>query len=307
MTHSTQSLIRTVVLLLSGCAAAAPPLFAQRVESLKEKNVTLRGVEIKKDTPLIGGQYHYQMELVNRTNETMVVDVEFEFYNDEISEAFEDSISLDPGQTANRDWVTKVRGTQNNIIVHIRTKKLLVRSARQVAAERESQANQANQELARKAAADYARRQKVTEDWQKQMRELGEGNRRASQLKAGSAPAEPVKFNLELVKLLLLDLDGQKPKPNLDPYSKIAQNFHWAMLIDAGLVDGASIKNPDGSVNSVMLKRITPDGRNFLAALKDEQIWKRVVESTAQGGDKISAARLKEIAAGVANNDTTAK
>ncbi len=58
------------------------------------------------------------------------------------------------------------------------------------------------------------------------------------------------------------------------------------MLIDAGLVDGASIKNSDGSVNSVMQKKITTDGRVFLTAIKDDAVWKQFVENAAAEGDK---------------------
>ena len=295
------------LVLLLGVAGAAPELFAQRVESVKEKTLNIRGVQIKKETPFVGGNYHYQMELINTTNEPMVVDVEVAFSNDEIAESFEDTINLEPGETLNKDWVTKVHGTQNNSIVSVGLKKLLVRSARQVAEDKQSADARLKQESARKGAADYARQQKVGEDWQKQMRELAEGNRRATQAKATSAPAEPVKFDSELIKWLLLDLEGKKPRPDLGRVSKAAQNHHWAMLIDAGLVDGASIKNSDGSVNSVMLKRITTDGRVFLTAIKDDALWKQFVENTAAEEDKISAARLKAIAARVSNAGASAK
>jgi len=126
-------------------------------------------------------------------------------------------------------------------------------------------------------------------------------------VKANSAPAEPVKFDSELIKWLLLDLEGRKPRPDLGRFSKAAQNHHWAMLIDAGLVDGASIKNSDGSVNSVMLKKITNDGRVFLTAIKDDAVWKQFVENAAAEGDKISAARLKAIAERVSNAGANAK
>jgi len=72
-------------------------------------------------------------------------------------------------------------------------------------------------------------------------------------------------------------------------------------------VNGATIKSPDGSVNSVMLKKITPQGRNFLTAVKNDQNWQQVIEKTAPEGDKISSARLKEIAASVTDAGATAK
>ena len=69
------------LVLLLGVAKAAPELFAQRVELVKEKTLNIRGVQIKKETPFVGGNYHYQMELINTTNESMVVDVEVAFSN----------------------------------------------------------------------------------------------------------------------------------------------------------------------------------------------------------------------------------
>src|SRR6266700_1045622 len=119
--------------------------------------------------PFLGGNYHYQVDLIDTTNELMVVDVEVAFSNDEIAESFEDTIHLEPGETLNKDWVTKVHGTQNNSIVSVGLKKLEVRSARQVAEEKLSAAARKDQDYARKGAADYARQQKVGEDWQKQM------------------------------------------------------------------------------------------------------------------------------------------
>ena len=71
------------LVLLLGVAGAALELFAQRVESVKEKTLNIRGVQIKKETPFLEGNYHYQMELINTTNEAMVVDVEVAFSNDE--------------------------------------------------------------------------------------------------------------------------------------------------------------------------------------------------------------------------------
>jgi len=149
------------ILLFSGSGPATPVLLAQRLESQKDKSITIPGVEIKKDAPSIGGNWHYQMDLINRTNETMVVDVEVRFSNDEISETFEDSISLDPGQSANRDWVTKVHGTRNNTLVLYGLKKLLVRSTRQVAEQKQFEAERLNREFAQKTAADYARQRGI--------------------------------------------------------------------------------------------------------------------------------------------------
>jgi len=273
------------------------PLIAQQVESIKDKVTSMRGIDFKKDFGrAVDGKWVYQVTMENKTNEAMVVELALEFSNNEISESFEESYRLEPGESKIGSFTSKVRSTSENAIVAVNFTKRLVRSAREIAEETQLREEKAKREQAQKAVADFARQQKAGEDWQKQMAALAEANRRAAQNKPVT-PAEPVKFDAELVKLLLLDMGGQKPKPDLNSFSKPAVNHHWGLMIDAGLVDGAAIKGADGAVNSVMLKRLTKEGRDFLAAAKVESAWKQVTQQAGQEGDKMTLARLKQLVA----------
>jgi len=232
----------------------------------------------------------------NKTNETMVVELTLEFSNNEISESFEESYRLEPGESKVGSFTSKVRGTKENAIVAVNFTKRLVRSAREIAEEDQLRETTAKREQAQKAVADYARKQKAAEDWQKQMRELAEANRRAAQNKTVT-PADPVKFDVELVKLLLLEMEGRKPKPDLSAFSKSAVNHHWGLMIDAGLVDGTAIRGADTAVNSVMLKRLTKEGRDFLTSARIESVWKQITQRAAEEGEQMTITRLKQLVA----------
>jgi len=270
---------------------------SQDVESTKDKVTHIRGVDFKKNLVRVAdGNSNFQITMENKTNETMVVDLGFEFSNSEISESVQEAYHLEPAETKVGSFTSKFRNIKENAVVTVQITKQLVRTVREVAEETQLREEKAKREQAQKAAADFARQQKAGEDWQKQMAALAEANRRAAQNKP-VAPAEPVKFDVELVKLLLLDMEGRKPKPDLNSFSKPAMNHHWGLMIDAGLVDGAAIKGADGAVNSVMLKRLTKEGRDFLAAARIESAWKQVTHQATEEGDKMTLARLKQLVA----------
>ena len=68
-------------------------------------------------------------------------------------------------------------------------------------------------------------------------------------------------------------------------------------MIDAGLVDGTAIKGPDNAVNSVMLKRLTLEGRQFLTSARIESVWKQVTQRAAAEGEQMTITRLKQFVA----------
>lgn len=56
-----------------------------------------------------------------------------------------------------------------------------------------------------------------------------------------------MKRDMELIRLLLLEVEGEEPKPDLSAYSSETQAYHLALLVDAGLDD--------------VLKKISVDSR----------------------------------------------
>ncbi len=287
----------TLAVFCALAAACLVPVSAQRVESQKDKVMFKNGVEFKKGLKLTDQGYQYQLNMENKTNEAVVVEVEVAFSNTEISETFEDTFTIEPGESTTGEWTTKVRGTHENALVSLSVNKLNVRPARDVAAEQQLLEERERLAEAQQAVAEAARKQKVGDEWQEQMRKLAEANRRAKELRASttSSAPEPIKLNVDLVKLLLLEMEGQKPKPDLNPYSKAALNYHWGQLIAAGLVDGAAFKGEDGGVSSLLIKKLTREGREFLAAAKDPVVWQKVSELAAAKPDDLSFGRVKEL------------
>src|SRR6185503_4747150 len=94
-------LSRTALFLLPTCAILlTQSVVAQRVESTKDKVISMRGVEFKKDLGrAVDGNWVYQITMENKTNEAMVVELALDFANDDISESFEENYRLEPGET----------------------------------------------------------------------------------------------------------------------------------------------------------------------------------------------------------------
>jgi hypothetical protein len=55
-----------------------------------------------------------------------------------------------------------------------------------------------------------------------------------------------MKRDMNLIRLQLLEVEGEEPKPNLEQYTEEQQVYHMALSIEAGLVDGAIVKDSNG-------------------------------------------------------------
>lgn len=84
--------------------------------------------------------------------------------------------------------------------------------------------------------------------------------------------------NIDLIRLILLDLE-KEIEVDLSPYSDDEVNYHKALLIEAGLLEGKlhySSRTPKRDIpDSVIINRITWDGHEFLDKARSDTVWSK--------------------------------
>src|SRR2546426_3375461 len=106
---------------------------------------------------------------------------------------------------------------------------------------------------------------------------------------------------MELVRKLLLFLE-EKPdhvvmeRVELEGYDDIAIGHHLIVLYEAGYIEGEpQVSKSSKRIIVVWPNRLTWDGHEFLAAARDESVWKKVKAKFTSGAGDIPIALLKEL------------
>jgi hypothetical protein len=104
-----------------------------------------------------------------------------------------------------------------------------------------------------------------------------------------------MKRDMNLIRLLLLETEGEDPKPDLAPYTEDQRVYHSALLIEAELVHGQIVKGPRGQPAATIILRLTWTGHEFLDAARNDTIWHKAGESIKKSGVDVTFSVLKEI------------
>jgi hypothetical protein len=104
-----------------------------------------------------------------------------------------------------------------------------------------------------------------------------------------------MKRDMELIRLLLLEVEGQDPKPDLTGYSEEARVYHSALLIEAGLVHGQVLPDGNGYPAGAVSTHLTWHGHEFLDAARNDVLWKKSIKKIKEMGVTVSLAILQEI------------
>lgn len=97
-----------------------------------------------------------------------------------------------------------------------------------------------------------------------------------------------MKRDLELIKLLLQEIEGEEPKPDLSAYSQEAMFYHYELMDEAGLIVAELFKGQNGQVEGVRIERLTNLGHDFLDAARNATIWKQFQQKVMNLGGGIS-------------------
>ncbi len=112
----------------------------------------------------------------------------------------------------------------------------------------------------------------------------------------------------DLIRQLLLDLENANDYVNdshqVPGYTRDQVAYHLAQIVKSGLAEGPNPIYPstgeDPTIPSaVIVKRLTPEGHDFISNLRDETVWAKVKERTAQVGGSVSLDLLKQLAGAI--------
>ncbi|MGW7235447.1 DUF2513 domain-containing protein [Pseudomonas fulva] len=110
--------------------------------------------------------------------------------------------------------------------------------------------------------------------------------------------------DMDLLRLLLLKLEvaSEKAAPilcyrpgelSIDGYTDDQVRYHYALAVDAGLVD----QGGKGPINGLQFRRLTWAGHDFVDAVRDNEIWAKTQQgASAAGGFGLEL--LKDLAKG---------
>jgi len=104
-----------------------------------------------------------------------------------------------------------------------------------------------------------------------------------------------MKRDMNLIRLLLLETEGEDPKPDLSAYTEDQRVYHSALLIEAGLIDGSIVKNFEGLAATTIRLRLTWAGHEFLDAARNDTIWHKASDRIKKSGVDVTISLMKEI------------
>jgi hypothetical protein len=104
-----------------------------------------------------------------------------------------------------------------------------------------------------------------------------------------------MKRDMNLIRLLLLETEGEDPKPDLSAYTDAQCNYHSVLLIEAGLVDGKIIPNGTSIPPTTGILRLSWAGHEFLDAARNDTIWHKAGERIKKSGVDVTLSLLQEI------------
>ena len=104
-----------------------------------------------------------------------------------------------------------------------------------------------------------------------------------------------MKRNMELIRLELLQVEGEHPKPDFEGFTEEQQVYHMALCIEAGLVDGTIIPNGSGYPVATAAIRLTWKGHEFLDAARNDTIWKKALGNIKKAGVQVTLPLLEEV------------
>ena len=104
-----------------------------------------------------------------------------------------------------------------------------------------------------------------------------------------------MKRDMNLIRLLLLETEGEGSKPDVSPYSEDQIVYHSALLIEAGLVHGEIILDGSGQPAGTNILRLTWAGHEFLDAARNDTIWHKASDRIKKSGVDVTISLMKEI------------
>jgi hypothetical protein len=103
---------------------------------------------------------------------------------------------------------------------------------------------------------------------------------------------------MELIRKIMLDVEGSgNLQGNVEGYHMDVLNYHKALLIEAGLLEGKSAMPlslmPTDIPQAVIIKGITWQGHDFLEAVRADTKWHKIKGFLADAGKDLTIETIK--------------
>src|SRR5207244_12528052 len=101
--------------------------------------------------------------------------------------------------------------------------------------------------------------------------------------------------DMDIIRLLMLELEGdEKAAEKLKGYDEPLVVYNAALLVDSGLVEGAVARGGDNEPFNVAMDHMTWAGHDFLAAARDETLWKKAKQNVMKPAASYTFEIVKE-------------
>ena len=98
-----------------------------------------------------------------------------------------------------------------------------------------------------------------------------------------------MKRDIDLIRLLLQDIEGEEPKPDLSGYSNRQVFYHLELMQDAGLIVVDFLRDGAGEIAGVAPGlRLANSGHDFLDASRSETVWAKFRQAVVKVGGSVS-------------------
>jgi hypothetical protein len=98
-----------------------------------------------------------------------------------------------------------------------------------------------------------------------------------------------MKRDMDLIRLLLQDIEGEEPKPDLSGCSDRQVFYHLELMQDAGLIVVGFLRGGSGEIVGVEPGlRLTNLGHDFLEASRSETLWAKFRQAVVKVGGSVS-------------------
>ena len=112
-----------------------------------------------------------------------------------------------------------------------------------------------------------------------------------------------MKRDMELVRKILFALESSQQNAAFEGYDDDTVKYHKALVIEAGLADGSSLKSGTGNREvpaAVMLTRLTWSGHEFLDTVRSDTVWAKTKQTFASKGLDMTLDLVKSVASNIA-------
>ena len=99
---------------------------------------------------------------------------------------------------------------------------------------------------------------------------------------------------MDIIRLLLMQLESDKRPPGLDDYPEAEILYNTELAIEAGLIEGETLRDGGGDVVHATLIRLTWNGHDFLDSARDETLWNKAKQTVMKPAASYTFEFIKE-------------